>query len=95
MTTSALELRPRSPTRRPPDDDEIGLFELVLTLWWGKLWIAGGGLLAAMLASVWLLMTPAVYESRAVIQIGEVKGVLAQPRHLVHRLREEVGIDNR
>lgn len=94
MTSTSQELRPRSPTRRPPDDDEIDLFELALTLWRGKLWIVGGGLLAGLLAFGWLLMTPAVYESRAVIQIGEVDGVLEAPQHLVHRLREEVGLDN-
>ena len=94
MTKATPALRAQPQSRRRSDDDEIDLFELVLTLWRGKLWIAAGGLLAAVLASIWLFLTPAVYESRAVIQIGEVDGVLEEPQHLVHRLREEVGLDN-
>jgi uncharacterized protein involved in exopolysaccharide biosynthesis len=75
----------------PPADDEINLVDLWRVLAKRKALVMVMPVLSLLLAAVYLLITPAVFESRAVIQVGQVE----VPAVLVQRLKEQYRVDDK
>ncbi|HEY8367934.1 MAG TPA: Wzz/FepE/Etk N-terminal domain-containing protein [Thermodesulfobacteriota bacterium] len=102
-----IEYRPGQPdvAGRRPDQDEVDLRELWEAFRRRRLAILATALGSALAAAVVVFLIPPTFESRVVIQIGQVaqvaRGVGAQvafvplerPKDLVDRLREEHQVD--
>lgn len=72
-----------------PYADEISLFDLWDILVQRRWWIVGVWALTLLAAVAYLLVTKPVFESRAVVQIGQVAGdLIVPPAALVLELRE-------
>ncbi|HEX7125087.1 MAG TPA: Wzz/FepE/Etk N-terminal domain-containing protein, partial [Thermodesulfobacteriota bacterium] len=102
-----IEHRPRQPdvAGRRPDPDEVDLRELWEAVRRRRLVILATALGSAIVAAVVVLLMPDTFESRVVIQVGQVAQVaqgpgasvdftpLERPRDLVDRLREQYRVD--
>lgn len=76
--------------------DEISLLELWDALVRQWKWVLGIWLLVLALAGMWLALAEPVYESRAVLRIGQVAGKPLQPLNvLVLALREQYQLEDR
>ena len=85
------ELRPASSIF----EHDLRLLDLVRILIRRRKLIAGVWLLTVALTAVFLWFTPTIYESRSVIRIGRVEGVLtSQAVALVRDLQEEFEVDD-
>ncbi|MEQ6340345.1 MAG: Wzz/FepE/Etk N-terminal domain-containing protein [Gammaproteobacteria bacterium] len=78
-------------TREALQEDEISLIDLWRVIVKRKKMIIGSLLLSLLLVGAWIAITKPVYESRAVLGIGQV-GPLESPQLLVQRLKEEYRI---
>lgn len=61
------------------DDDEIDLFQLLLTIWKGKIIVVGFAVLALMVGAFYVASTPPTYQADALLQLEERSGQLALP----------------
>ncbi|PVH28242.1 polysaccharide biosynthesis tyrosine autokinase [Pararhodobacter oceanensis] len=68
-----------SSTTQAPEDDEIDLLQLLLTIWKGKLTVAVFALLALVAGAFYLASTPPTYQADALLQLEERSGQLALP----------------
>lgn len=66
-------------SERRATDDEIDLFQLLLTVWKGKFVIAASAILALMLGAFYVASTPPTFEADALLQLEERSGQLALP----------------
>ena len=81
----------------PSADDEINLTDLWRVLARRKALVLAMPVLSLLVAALYLLITPAVFESRAVIQVGQVGqvGQVEAPTVLVQRLKEQYRVDDK
>ena len=76
-----------------PVDDEINLTDLWRVLARRKALVLAMPVLSLLVAALYLLITPVVFESRAVIQVGQV-GQVEAPTVLVQRLKEQYRVND-
>ena len=82
---SAPGERDQSMSARPdPDDDEIDLGQLIVTLWKGKLWIALCMALGFAGALFVYMNTPPTYQADALLQLEEKNNALSLPSSLTN-----------
>lgn len=86
-----------------PADDEINLIDLWRVIAKRKVLVLAMPVLLLLVAVMYLLITPAIFESRAVIQVGQVApigqvgpvGQIEAPAALVQRLKEKYRVDDK
>lgn len=75
--------------RQTPEDDEIDLAELALTLWRGKWTVSACVLLALLVAGFGVINTQPTYQADALLQLEEKSAALALPTSLAPMLEQD------